>query len=133
MGNHNSGPKRRSDKLQLLHGVTRKDRLNPYEPKPPAGEAVPPVGMSTEALAIWQELAPVCQHMGTLTIADAEAFATLCELQATFRAASAAKDNRELFRLKVDPDDPQMVTVVIDQVLKVERETAHTMRAFYEY
>jgi hypothetical protein len=44
---------------------------------------VKPATLSTGAALVWDGLAPLCP---TLTAADVPAFATLCELQATFQA-----------------------------------------------
>jgi hypothetical protein len=48
--------------------------------------------LSAGAALVWDELAPVVMQMGLLTIADARAFGTLCELQASFEMA-IAKDS----------------------------------------
>jgi len=72
--------------------------------------------------------------MKTLTVADVRPFASLCELQSTPQETSAAKDGRELFRLKVqdsgDPESP--LEIVVDAALKLERETATALRPYYE-
>jgi phage terminase small subunit len=52
---------------------------------------VKPTALSDSAGVVWDELAPICLAMGTLTTADVRAFATMCELQATFTAAMVAK------------------------------------------
>src|SRR4029450_10246016 len=91
MGNANSGPRPRPQALQLLRGVTRKDRLNPDEPRPD-GPVWKPRELSAGAAGVWDRIAPVCLQMGTLTAADVPAFVRLCELQATAEAASAQKD-----------------------------------------
>jgi hypothetical protein len=88
--------------------------------------------LSGSAGVVWDELAPICLAMGTLTVADTEAFSTLCELQATFRQAAAGKDGRELFRLKEEGAEGTKFEVVIDSVLKLERETANALRPYYE-
>jgi hypothetical protein len=46
---------------------------------------------------MWEELAPVCIEMGTLTAADVRPFAMLCELQATLNRASALKQKPRQF------------------------------------
>jgi hypothetical protein len=58
-------------------------------PEPPAGEVTKPARLSAGAAVVWDELAPVVTQMGLLTIADARAFSTLCELQSTFEWAIA--------------------------------------------
>jgi hypothetical protein len=91
MGNRNSGPRPRATALQLLRGVTRKDRLNLAEPQPPPGAVVKPAELTRDGGRIWDELAPVCVGMGTLTPADGRTFATLCELQAVLSRAASWK------------------------------------------
>jgi hypothetical protein len=65
-------------------------------------------------VTVWQELGPLCDQMGTLTRVDVAAFATLCELEATRRGASAAKDGSH----------PQAA-------IALERQTATTLRPYY--
>src|SRR5690242_17788325 len=91
MGNHNSGRRPQPTKLTILRGNPSRKRLNENEPCPPAGEVHKPAELSAAAGKVWEELAPMCLAMGTLTPADVRAFATLCELQATFTAAAALK------------------------------------------
>jgi phage terminase small subunit len=112
MGNQNSGPRPKPTALKVLRGVARKDRLNPAEPLPPAGDVVQPVELSRPAVKVWQELAPICLAMRTLTTADVRPFATLCELQATFMAAARRKGTKAF--------DPRL-----------ERETAIALRPYY--
>jgi hypothetical protein len=50
----------------------------------PSGLVAKPSGLSAAAALVWDELAPICVGLGTLTASDARAFGTLCELQATF-------------------------------------------------
>lgn len=40
----------------------------------------PPKKLSGEALEFWKRNAPLCEQMGTLTDADADTFAILCEV-----------------------------------------------------
>jgi phage terminase small subunit len=111
-GNHNSGRRPQSTALKLLRGNPGKRRLNPAEVKPPPGDAVKPVGLSAGAGEVWDELAPVCLAMGTLTVADVRVFATLCELQATFMAAAGRKGTEHFDA-------------------RLERETATALRPYY--
>jgi hypothetical protein len=71
--------------------------------------------------------------MGTLTTADVRAFASLCELQSTMQQTSAAKDGRELFRLQSEKDDESRMEIVVDAILRLERETATALRPYYDY
>ena len=123
MGNRNSGPRPAPTALKLLRG-SRKDRLNPREPTPPAGEVVTPSTLSPQARGIWDRLAPVCLAMGTLTLADLGAFAALCELQATLELACAQKG---LARFR-----PISKSGRIHAALKLVRETASALRPYFE-
>lgn len=91
MGNHNSGPRPLPTALKVLKGVVRRDRLNPDEPKSVDGPVVKPVYLSALAAKVWDELAPCCLAMGTLTAADIAPFARMCELEVTARMASEGK------------------------------------------
>jgi hypothetical protein len=70
--------------LKMMRGNPGQRKLNINEPRPPLGDVAKPAGLSSQAVVIWNELAPICQAMGTLTAADLRPFASLCELQATF-------------------------------------------------
>lgn len=131
-GNANSGRRPAPTALTVLRGNPSKKRLNQQEPVPPKGEVTKPAGLSAAAGAVWDELAPVCLAMRTLTVADQRAFSTMCELQATFQAAASQKDGRALvFGVKQDREDGP-IEVVIDAVLRLERETAAALRPYYE-
>jgi len=117
MGNKNSGPRPKPTALRLLMGVTRRDRLNPDEPVPPAGEVVEPAGLSRGGRQVWAELAPLALAMRTLTTADVRVFGTLCELQATLQRASRAKDSK--------------VPEVAAGGVKLEKEVAAVIRPYY--
>lgn len=114
MGNMNSGRRPQPTALTVLRGNPSKKRLNQDEPRPPVGDVVKPAGLSVEAEAVWDELAPVCTYMGTLTAADVQPFWTLCELQATFIKNCMEKGS--------DAFD-----------VRLERETANAMRPYFEY
>jgi hypothetical protein len=100
--------------LKVLRGNPGLRKLNENEPCPPLGTVEKPAGLSAGAGVVWDELAPICLHMGTLTVADARAFAMLCQLQAT------ANDN-ELLRGTSEFN------------ARLERDTAATIRPYYEY
>ena len=99
----------------MLRGVTRADRLNPHEPTPPDGEVVKPGGLSMGARQVWDELAPICLAMGTLTVADVRPFAMLCELQATLQHAATLKDDAD----------------TVAGAIKLERSYAPVIRPYY--
>ncbi len=130
MGNQNSGRRPAPTTLTVMRGNPGRRRLNDREPMPPADPVEKVPGLSAGASAIWDELAPICRAMGTLTAADVRAFRTLCELQSTIDVAFLHKDGRELVRLV--PED-ERVTIVIDAILKLERDTANILRPYYEY
>lgn len=133
MGNWNSGRRPKPTSLKVLQGNPGKRRLNEAEPKPPPGEVVKPVTLSSGAGVVWDEMAPICLAMGTLTTADRKSFATFCELQSTLEQASACKGqpSYQPFRVALDEASERFV-VVIDAVLKLERDTAAAIRPFYE-
>ena len=83
-GNANSGRRPTPTALKVLRGTVRRDRLNPHEPKPPAGPVVKPSKLTRQAAQVWDRLEPLCLSMKTLTAADAAAFAVLCELVSMF-------------------------------------------------
>jgi P27 family predicted phage terminase small subunit len=83
-------------------------------------------------LAVWGEIAPVAQAMGTLTTADVEAFATLCELESTRRMASAQKDAEGFTPFLVSEDFNGADKLQVHPALKLERETATALRPYYE-
>lgn len=138
MGNKNSGGRRRPNVVQLLRGVTRKDRLNPREPKPPDGPVVKPEGLSPGGSLAWDRLAPLALAMQTLTTADVPAFTTLCELQATLDAACAVKMEPGFGVVSImyamDREGKAYVTgEKIHPAIKLEGETAAKIRAYYDY
>lgn len=134
MGNRNSGRRPNPTALKVLRGNPGQRRMNPHEPVSPPGEVRKPTGLSMGASLVWDELAPICLAMRTLTVADVRPFASLCELQSTMQEAAAVKDGRELFRLeqqeRSDPKSP--LEIVVDAALKLERETAAALRPYYE-
>jgi phage terminase small subunit len=101
--------------VKLLRGVTRKDRLNPAEPQPPAGPIVKPATLSKGASRMWDQWVPICVHMGTMTPADVEPMAMMCELQATLHRAAALKDHPKTF----------------DKAVSLERNHASIIRQYY--
>src|SRR5688572_4230580 len=104
MGYENSGRRPAPTALTVLRGNPSHKKLNENEVRPPAGEVVKPEGLSPGASVVWDELAPICTAMGTLTRADVRPFKSLCELQATMQETAEAKAGRELFRLKDGED-----------------------------
>jgi P27 family predicted phage terminase small subunit len=132
-GNANSGRRPQPTALKVLRGNPSKTRLNEDEPKPPQGPVTEPESLSNAASMVWQELAPIATAMGTLTVADVSAFATLCELESTRRLASRMKDAEGFMPFTVDGEDGQgPKRLQVDQVFRLERDTANALRPYYE-
>jgi hypothetical protein len=91
MGYENSGRRPQPRSLKVLRGNPSKTRLSELEPVPPAGEVVKPAGLAAGVEAVWDELAPICLAMRTLTLGDVRVFVTMCELQASFNENAAQR------------------------------------------
>ena len=134
MGYENSGRRPEPTALTVLRGNPSRKKLNVNEAVPPHGPVTKPVWLSEGGGTVWDRIAPVCEAMGTLTTADVETFASLCELQWSFQQTAASKDGRQLFRLERDgKEDDAPMKIVVDGVLRVERETATALRPYYDY
>lgn len=120
MGYENSGRRPQPSALKVLRGNPGKRRLSVNEPTPPVGVARKASGLSVGASAAWDELAPICLAMGTLTTADVRVFGTLCELQATLQYASGLKDAAMVGEAEAAIG-----------ILRLERDTATSLRAYY--
>ena len=131
-GNANSGRRPQASALKVLRGNPGKRKLSGSEPTPPDGVVAKPGTLSVVAGAVWDELAPVAMAMGTLTVADCAAFATLCELEATRRQASAQKDAEGFGMFTLSEDYNGAMKVGVHAAIKVERETATALRPYYE-
>ena len=122
--------------MKILQGNPGKRRLDPEkEPKPPKGPVEPPE-MSEAARKVWDKLAPKCEEMGTLTSVDAEAFGVFCELQATLAQCSKMKGEPGFCYFieftTVDGAGNEHVQLKESPVIKLERNTAMALRAYYE-
>ena len=93
-----SGRKPIPSALKILNGNPGKRPIRP-EPSTPVGAPPMPKRLKADAVAVgkWKELVPILLSMGTLTVGDGEALATLCEVYAVaqtclleFRAGGAA-------------------------------------------
>lgn len=131
-GNHNSGRRPKPTALKVLQGNPGKRRLNEAEPRPPDGVVQPPA-MSGAARRVWDDIAPVCIAMGTLTTADVWAFKTLCELQATIDMASAQKDAPEFAPFTVSDDYNGAPKMGLHAAIKLEKDYAPVIRPYYDY
>lgn len=131
MGNANSGRRPQPTSLRMLRGNPSRGKPNQWEPTPPDGAIVKPDGLSPDASAIWDELAPVCLAMRTLTAADLRPFATMCELQATLVQASRQKSAPEFAPFTISQDYNGADKVGVHAALRLERETATAIRPYY--
>lgn len=132
MGYENSGRRPQPPELKVLRGNPGKRKPNENAPSPPVGEVVKPIGLSVGGSAVWDELAPICLAMKTLTPADVRPFASLCELQATLQQASAQKDAPGFSSFTVSEDYNGAAKVGTHVALKLERDTATALRPYYE-
>lgn len=133
MGNHNSGRRPQPTALKILRGNPSKTRLNALEPIPPGLPVVAPETLSPGARLVWDRLAPICLAMRTLTAADVDTFASLCELQSTMHQAAAWK-SAEGFAVLVASVDAMGAPVLRPHpALKIERDTAMSLRSYYSY
>lgn len=87
--------------------------------------------MSALAGAVWDRLAPVAIAMGTLTVADVDAFKTLCSLQATLDLADAQKDAPEFAPFTLSEDYNGAPKMGLHAALKLEKEYAPVIRPYY--
>jgi P27 family predicted phage terminase small subunit len=75
--------------LKLLRGEKKRDRLNFNEPIVPDGPPIdPPEFLTSEAVVVWESIAPTLQRMGLLTHIDARQFAVYCDAVAQYERAS---------------------------------------------
>ena len=80
--------------LKLVKGITRKDRLNQSEPKPPPGIPEPPDHLSGKnSRRAWIEFAVILQRMGVLTTADRDALGRMCDIYAEIQDLKRAIEN----------------------------------------
>jgi P27 family predicted phage terminase small subunit len=130
MGNHHSGRRPDPSRLKLLRG---KKPLNLLEPAAPVGVVEVPAGLSPGAARVWGQMAPICLNMGTLTIADVPAFVAYCELQGSFDQLMAQKSAPGFAVLSWGADATGAPVATVHPLLRVERETAAALRAYYEH
>ena len=96
--------------------LTGNPSKRPIRPDLPAESGVPPMPqrLLVEPLAVdkWKELVPILLELGTLTLADGEALATLCEVYAATQAcllelrASGPVMRTDLGGVKPNPAGP---------------------------
>lgn len=76
--------------IKKLHGVTRKDRLNPNEPDPKEASGYCPRHLSPIAKKEWRRVTPELMLLGLFTVVDSAALEAYCECYATWREAKSA-------------------------------------------
>lgn len=81
------GRKPKTSAQKLMDGNPGKRPIRPDLPAP-AGAPPMPKRLMVDAVAVakWQELVPILLGLGTLTTADGEALATLCEVHSSAQA-----------------------------------------------
>lgn len=81
------GKKPDSTHIKLVKGNERSGRVNYNEPLPPTpeGPLIKPK-MQAAAARVWDELAPMLEEQGILTVNDMRACVRLCYLEAEFAA-----------------------------------------------
>lgn len=85
-----AGRKPKPTRLKLMQGTARKHRMNKREPQPEGGTPPCPKGVGAEVRAVWDDLAPVLERLGVLTVADGLALELLSATVAEWRAADKA-------------------------------------------
>jgi P27 family predicted phage terminase small subunit len=73
------GPQPKPTTLKIAQGNPGKRALNDNEPVPPPGDIACPAWVEGVAREVWDQLAPVCVAMKTLTTADVLTFARYCD------------------------------------------------------
>ena len=108
-----TGRKPKPAAVKLLEGNRGRRPIRPDLPAP-AGTPPMPKRLLVEPTAVekWNELVPLLLELGTLTLADAEALATLCEVYAATQAclielrASGPVMRTDLGGVKPNPAGP---------------------------
>lgn len=132
MGYENSGRRPQPTALKMLRGNPGKRKPRENEPRPPVGDVAKPAKLSRSAGVIWDELAPVCIAMGTLTVADVRPFARLCELQANLDKACESKDAEGFGLFTMSEDYNGAAKMGLHAAVKLEKELSPVIRPFYE-
>jgi P27 family predicted phage terminase small subunit len=108
-----AGRKPQPANVKRLLGNPGKRKIRPDLPSPPGAPPMPK-RLMVEPVAVekWQELVPILLDLGTLTLADGEALATLCEVYAATQAcllelrASGPVMRTDLGGVKPNPAGP---------------------------
>ena len=118
------GPAPLPTKLKILHGETRKVRLNRNEPKA-AGQPRMPTDMSDEAKVVWRRLIRDFGATGVLTAVDVEPMRVYCE--ASVRYSQAARTLEASGPLVRCARSGELVKNPLHQIV---RDNAVLLRAF---
>lgn len=82
-------------------GTIRPDRARTDGAVPPAGEIVMPRFLRTKAeVGLWNEFAPICKALGTLTVADTRTLANWCVKQAQIEKEKGEMKDSGLSQLR---------------------------------
>ena len=84
------GPKPTPTSILKLRGSRWANR--PNEPIPPDSEIRPPSWLTQSGRAVWDQMAPICLAMGTLTVADVNRFARYCNAHGAYQASPESYD-----------------------------------------
>lgn len=112
---------------------------NPDEPRPDIGEPDWPHWLDEDAYWIWEEMAPVLDRMGVLTMADGNALGRYCRVLARYIEADkflqehgdvwAVTDSNGNIKNYRQYPQVRLVRQLADQLLVLEREFGLTPSA----
>lgn len=117
------GPAPKPTQLRLLHG-DRKDRINDREPVARDILPEPPETMSPDVRAIWDYTIGELQYMKTVAAADRDSLTAYCEAVIAHRKASQILAKSTVLVKGLHGG------MVRNPALQVQRDAAHTIRAF---
>ena len=86
------GPAPQPTVLKINHGNPGKRPLNDREPKPPRRRPRRPQWLQGEGRKVWEELVPLLDGMGVLTVVDRLSLARYCKLTADWVKLSKVID-----------------------------------------
>ena len=104
------GPAKQPTALKLVHGNPGRRPINASEPKPRRQRPARPAWLIGDARKAWEELVPLLDQMGVLTIVDRRALARYCKLWARWVALTRVIEKTgEVYPIRGRPteDNPQ--------------------------